>query len=345
MINSTPRTALNKTILCLLIAGGIVMLGSFASSLRGTPEKITLHGACQFDADHSYTKALKRYEELVREYYDGPVELEFVLHANGELGNEKDYFGYMNIGAVVDYAVVAPSHVSTFSTMATIMDIPFLFESGEHFLKAIEEEVFAPVEEDVLQRADVHIIGYGGGEKRHIFGRRPVRNMDELQGFTMRVMGSPIQSRMFQALGATPTVISSDEIYNAIQTGVIEGAENSIAVIDLLKWYEVAENVSMTAVSYIVRPFFFNAKRFRTFPPDLQTALLRAGKEAMRYERSIEMSQEEPLLEELQRLGRMQVYEFSDRDELLKLAEPVKESFAEEIGATDILEAINAAKP
>jgi TRAP-type C4-dicarboxylate transport system substrate-binding protein len=216
-----------------------------------------------------------------------------------------------------------------------------LFRDSDHYLKSIENDVFKPVQADLLQRADVLIAGYGGGEKRHIFGRRPVRNMEELQGFNMRVMGSPIQSRMFTALGASPTVISSDEIYNAIQTGVIEGAENSAAVIDLLKWYEVAKDVSFTSVSYIVRPLFFNAKRLRSFPKELQDAMLKAAPEAMTYERNIEMGQDDPTLERLENTGKISIHPFADRAEMLKRAEPIKEAFASEIGATAILKAIN----
>ncbi|MBK8503607.1 MAG: TRAP transporter substrate-binding protein [Saprospiraceae bacterium] len=335
------RNALLKTIYALTISLFVVFLGFWLSSYKKASEVITLHGASQFDQNHSYTRALVKFEELVNKYYTGSQKIEFVLHANGELGVEKDFFTYMNIGAVVDYAILAPSHVSTFSSMATIMDIPFLFRDGDHYLKAIENDVFKQVQEDLLKRADVLIAGYGGGEKRHIFGRRPVRNMGELQGFNMRVMGSPIQSRMFAALGASPTVISSDEIYNAIQTGVIEGAENSAAVIDLLKWYEVAKDVSFTSVSYIVRPLFFNAKRLRSFPKELQEAMLKAAPEAMAYERSIEMGQDDPTLEMLEKSGKIKVHPFADREEMLKRAEPVKEAFAAEIGATAILKAIN----
>jgi TRAP-type transport system periplasmic protein len=339
------RRALLKTGFSLAVAVMIVAFGLAFSGSSKTSVKIILHGASQFDHHHAYTRALVKFEELVRAYYQGPEKIEFVLHANGELGVEKDFFTYMNIGAVVDYAILAPSHVSTFSPMATLMDIPFLFRDGDHYLQSLEQDVFQEIRDDVLKRADVLIAGYGGGEKRHIFGRRPVRNLRELQGFTMRVMGSPIQSRMFAALGATPTVISSDEIYNAIQTGVIEGAENSAAVIDLLKWYEVATEVSLTAVSYIVRPLFFNAKRFRSFPVELQEAMLRAAPEAMAYERGIEMGQDDPVLMELQKSGKINVHHFEDREEMLRLAEPVKKAFAEEIGATRILEAINAIDP
>jgi len=331
-----------KTAITFFITLGFVCMVAYFAQSKKTSEKITLHGASLFDGTHSYTKALVRFQELVTKYYQGPVELEFVLHDNGELGTEKDFFGYMNIGAVVDYAVVAPSHVSKFSSMATIMDIPFLFRDVDHYIKSINHDVFAPVKDDIYERADVLILGYGGGEQRHIFGRRPVRDVEELKGFSMRVMGAPIQSRMFSELGATPTVISTDEIYNAIQTGVIEGAENSIAVIELLKWYEVAKEVSITSVSYIVRPLFFNGKRLKSFPEDLQAAILKAGEEAMRYEQLIEISQDDTIMKRLVSEGKVKTHQFTERNKLLEMAAPVKENFAQKIGASDILDEINA---
>ena len=72
----------------------------------------TLHGASQFSDEHAFTKAMTRFEELVKKYYGKPVS--FVLHKNSELGLEKDYFAYMNQGKAVDYAIVSPAHMSTF---------------------------------------------------------------------------------------------------------------------------------------------------------------------------------------------------------------------------------------
>jgi hypothetical protein len=72
--------------------------------------QLTLHGASQFNDDHAFTKALVRFEELVKKYSGRPVT--FVLHKNSELGLEKDYFAYMNQGKAVDYAIVSPgAHV------------------------------------------------------------------------------------------------------------------------------------------------------------------------------------------------------------------------------------------
>ncbi|MEM6631906.1 MAG: TRAP transporter substrate-binding protein [Bacteroidota bacterium] len=333
-----------KTIfLCVFtvsIAGGVFLLSQY----QGKDHRIVLHGASQFGDSHSYTKALVRFSELVQKYYQGGLSLEFVLHKNSELGTEKEYFSYMNIGAVVDFAITSPSHGSTFSREITIMDVPLLFSDTEHYLAAMESGVFVPIEKKLYERADVLILGYGGGEKRHIFGRRPVRNFQELQGFDMRVMGSPIQSRIFAALGATPTVIAGNEVYNAIQTGVISGAENSASAIQYFKWFEVAQDVSLTAVSIIVRPLLFSGKRFRKLPPDLQEAIKRAGREAMLYERTLEIETDAPLMEQLAEEGKVNLHTFANRDTLLQLADPVQKAYAEEIGVSEILDAIHALK-
>ncbi|NRB48436.1 MAG: TRAP transporter substrate-binding protein [Saprospiraceae bacterium] len=334
--------ALRNTVFTIL-AVFIICLGFMQiSAIQDRSDVIRLHGACIFDDEHSYTKALVKFSELVQEYYQGPKRLEFILHKNSELGQEKDYFNYMNIGAVVEFAIASPSHASTFSRMVTIMDVPFLFRDTDHYLKTMDSGIFERVETAVSERADVLILGYGGGEKRHLVGRKPIRNLAELKGFYMRVMGSPIQSRMFEAVGATPTVISGAEVYNAIQTGVIEGAENSASAIEKYKWFEVADQVSLAAVSIIIRPLFFNGKRFRKLPMDLQEAIRKAGKEAMEFERNYEIAIDDPLMEQLVEEGKVSTHQFEEREKLLELAAPVKRAYAEEIGALDILEAINA---
>lgn len=334
-------TPLLKTILVCLFTCLLVLFALFLDRPAQEPNTIILHGASQFDDAHSYTKALIKFTQLVKEYYQGDAKLEFVLHKNSELGTEKDYFGYMNIGAVVDFAITSPSHGASFSKMITIMDIPFLFRDTAHFSAVLNADVFKSVETTLYDRADILILGYGGGEKRHLFGRRPVRNTQELEGFEMRVMGSPIQSRMFAAIGATPTVISGNEVYNAIQTGVITGAENSASALSYFKWYEVAPEVSLTTVAIIIRPLLFSGKRFRTLPSDLQEAIRKAGNEAMEYERRLEMAVDDPLMQQLAKEGKVKLHPFENREVLLKLAAPVKLAYAKEIGAEDILNAIN----
>src|SRR5207245_2608948 len=91
-------------------AAAAATAGFAASAIAQT---ITLHGAVQFNDDHAFNKSLLKFEELVKKYYGKPVS--FVLHKNSELGLEKDYFAYMNQGKGVDYGIVSPAHMSTFS--------------------------------------------------------------------------------------------------------------------------------------------------------------------------------------------------------------------------------------
>ena len=305
-------------------------------------QPITLHGAVQFADDHPFNKALLRFEELVKKYYGKPVE--FVLHRNSELGTEKDYFAYLSQGISVDYAVVSPSHMSTFAKSAPLMDMPFLFRDLDHWHKVLDSNAFQPIVDEVLKRADVMILGYAGGGTRNLIVNKPVRNMQELKGLSIRVMGAPVQTKIFQAITTSPTVIAYTEVYNAIQTGVIQAAENEAAGLEQMKFYEVGPNISLTRHAITVRPVCFSGKTFRRLPKDLQDAIVKAGRESGAYGRNLESGEDQARLQRLEKEGKLKTYVFADRDQLLKLAEPVKQMYAKEVGAEDVLARINAIK-
>ena len=301
---------------------------------------ITLKGAVQFGEEHAFTRTIRKFEELVREYYGKPVNLE--LYVNSELGLEKDYFAYMSQGISVDYGIVSPAHMSTFSEAAPLMDMPFLFRNVTHWKQVLESDALAPIADQVAHKADVRLIGYAGGGVRNLIVNKPVRNMNELKGLSMRVMGAPIQTRIFQAIGAAPSVIAYSEVYNAIQTGVIDGAENEAAGLQQMKFYEVGPEISQTQHAITVRPLCFSGKTLRRLPADLQAAILKAGREAGAFGREIESTEDAAILEKLAKEGRLRVHEFTDREAILKLAEPVKTAYAREINAEKVFARINA---
>ena len=231
---------------------------------------------------------MRKFEELVKQYYEGPDELEFILHLNSELGLEKDYFAYMSQGISVDYAIVAPSHMSTFSQMAPLMDMPFLFRDLDHWNKVLASR---------CAQADRRRRRREGRRDAHRLCRRRHAQPDRQQAgrdhrrpraLPIRVMGAPIQTRIFEAIKAAPTVIAYDEVYNAIQTGVIDAAENEAAGIEQMKFYEVGPEISLTQHAITVRPLCFSGKTFERLPEDLQAAILKAGKEAGAYGRELE---------------------------------------------------------
>ncbi|HEX9898877.1 MAG TPA: TRAP transporter substrate-binding protein, partial [Candidatus Methylomirabilis sp.] len=290
MIDSRVRLGL----VLLLSVGLAVAVGSPAMA-----QVITLRGASQFDDTHSYNQNMLKFEEETKKCYKKPVN--FVLHRNRELGLEKDYFAYMSQGISVDYAVVAPSHMATFSKQATLMDMPFLFRDIDHWNKVLSTgEALKPIYDDVLAKSDTMLINYGGGGVRNIVGKKPVRNMEELKNFPIRVMGAPIQTRMFQAITAAPTVIAYDEVYNAVLTGVIQAGENESPGWSQMKWHEVAPNISKTMHAITIRPLVFSAKTFRKLPKELQDCLLKAAPIAGAHARKWERDADDAILKKMQ---------------------------------------------
>jgi tripartite ATP-independent transporter DctP family solute receptor len=325
------------------LAAGAAMstaIGPFIGTAHA--QAITLHGASQFNDDHAFTKAMVRFEELVKKYYGKPVT--FVLHKNSELGLEKQYFEYMSQGKAVDYAIVSPAHMSTFSRAAPFIDAPFLFRDLAHWNKVLDADILKPIADEVAQKAEVMLIGYAGGGTRNIFVNKPVRNLTEMKGLKVRVQGAPIWSRTFGAIGMAPTVIAYNEVYNAIQNNVIAAGENEAAGVEAMKFFEVAPHLSMTQHAITIRPLCFSRKTFDKLPADLKAAIVKAGKEAGAYGRQVESSEDTAKLDALEKAGKLKRVPFADRDQMKKLADPVMVAYAKEIGADGILAQINAIK-
>jgi tripartite ATP-independent transporter DctP family solute receptor len=313
-----------------------------AFSVQVGAQALTMHGASQFNDDHAFTKALVRFQELVDKY--SGKKTNWVLHKNSELGLEKQYFEYMAQGKAVDYAIVSPAHMSTFSKAAPFIDAPFLFRDLAHWNKVLDADLLKPVADEINQKAEVMLIGYAGGGTRNIFVNKPVRNLAEMKGLKVRVQGAPIWSKTFAAIGMAPTVIAYNEVYNAIQNNVIAAGENEAAGVEAMKFYEVAPQLSMTEHAITIRPLCFSTKTFNKLDKNMQAAVLKAGKEAGAYGRQVESSEDTAKLDALEKAGKLKRIPFTDRAKMKALADPVMADYAKEIGADAIFQKINALK-
>lgn len=325
------RTLLGATAGATLLAAPAVLRAQQA---------ITLNGAVQFNDEHAFTRCLVRFEERVKQHYGKPIN--FVLHKNSSLGLEKQYFEYMAQGRAVDYAIVSPAHMSTFSKAAPFIDAPFLFRDMAHWNQVLEQDLFKPVADEVEKRAKVLLVGYAGGGVRNIFANKRVSNLAEMRGLKVRVQGAPIWSRTFSAVGMSPTVIAYNEIYNAIQNNVIEAGENEAAGVEQMRFYEVGPNLIMTQHAITIRPICFSGITLAKLPPDLQAAIRRAGREAAVYGREIESGEDTAKIDALEKAGRLKRVEFTERAEMKRLVDPVMAAYAKEIEADAIMARINA---
>lgn len=329
-----PIEMMKNLALGLGIAAGIAV----ATPLTVNAQEITLRGASMFDEDHAFTKTMRKFAELVDEYYDGDVE--FDIRLNSELGVESDYVTFLQQGVAIDFTIMAPSNMAVFAPSIPLMDMPFLFRDLDHWNNVLSSNVLSPLEAELLEKADIKIIGYTGGGTRNLISSKPIGSLEELKGHKMRVMGAPIQAQIFSALTAAPSAIAYNEVYNAIQSGVIAGFENEAASIQNLKFYEVAPYLTLTRHTITVRPIVMSAKTFRKLPEALQAAILKAGAEAGAYGRELESREDAIKLKEMVDAGQLKIQEFENRDQLIEMVKPVQDEYAASIGATDLLSAI-----
>jgi len=314
-------------------------LGALAATLAApnvvrAQAPVTLNGASQFGDEHVFNRCMTRFEELVKQYYGRPVN--FVMHKNSALGLEKQFFEYMSAGRAVDYAIVSPAHMSTFSRAAPYIDAPFLFRDLAHWNSVLDADILKPVADEVERRARVALIGYAGGGVRNIFANRQARNMAELRGLRVRVQGAPIWSRTFQAIGMAPQVIAYNEVYNAIQNNVIEAGENEAAGVEQMRFYEVGPNLLMTQHAITIRPLCFSVQTMQRLPRELQEAIRRAGREAGVFGRQTEASEDEQKLVALEGAGRLRRIPFTERAQMNAAVQPVMTAYAREIEAEGI---------
>jgi TRAP-type C4-dicarboxylate transport system substrate-binding protein len=332
------------SLLLALVLCTVLATAAFAGGEKekaGSAAPIKLVGATQLPDTYVFYKTLVFFRDKLKEYYKGPLEID--LHHSAAVGTEKDYIEYMIQGTAVDFAISAPSWAATFDKRVSFLDPPFLYRDIAHWEKVLATgDAFKPIYDDLLKKG-LRILGYGGGGTRNLILRKPVTNMQEASTVLLRVMASPIQTKIFGAVGMRPTPLDYMEVYNAIKTGVIDGLENESASLMSMKFYEVAPNIIQTQHAITVRPLWMSEKSFQKLPKDLQEIVLRAGKEATKFHRDTETKDDANALKEMAAKGMIKVIPFDTR-EMQRLATPVLMDYARELGAEDIMKAVQAVK-
>ena len=191
-------------------------------SMTTAVSAITLRGASQFDNSHAYNRGMLKFGELLAQC---DVSFKTRLQGNSSLGNEKDFLNFMAKGNAVDYAIVSPGHMANYSNAVSLLSMPFLFRSKDHWKAVINSHVLDQVNADFAKKADVIVLGIAGGSIRNIISNVPVASASDVAGLKIRVQGAPIHTKMWSAFGAHPAAINYNEVYNAIQTNVVNALE------------------------------------------------------------------------------------------------------------------------
>ena len=212
-------------------------------------------------------------------------DLTFKYFPGGVLGSEKEVIEQMQVGAVqmsrVSLGIVGPVVPDV-----NVFNMPFIFRDHQHMRNVID----GPVGDEILDKITHSEFGlvalaWMDGGTRNIYTKKPVRKLEDLKGMKIRVQGNPMFIEMMNAMGANGIAMDTGEIFSALQTGVIDGAENNPPTLLEHNHYQNAKYYSLTGHLILPEPIVMSKITWEKLTPDQQALVKKAAKAAQAEER------------------------------------------------------------
>lgn len=244
------------------------------------------------------------FKEKVEELSGGSIKVD--LQASGVLGSENDVLDTMlGGGGTIDVARISAFALTSYGAKkSTLLSIPYTFENRTHYWNFVNSDL---ADEFLMEPHDLGLgvrgLFYGEEGFRHFFTTKEVKTIDDLKGMKLRVSNDPIMTGMVNSLGANPTVVSFNELYSALQTGVVDGAEQPIANYKSNAFPEVANNLILDGHTLGAVEVIISDSSWDKLSENQQNILKEASKYAEDFNAKTSESAENDVLSELKASG------------------------------------------
>ncbi|MDO5112201.1 MAG: TRAP transporter substrate-binding protein [Clostridia bacterium] len=258
-------------------------------------------------------QAATTFKSKVEELSGGTVIID--IQANGVLGSENDVLDtILGGGDTIDMSRISAFALTSYGcNKSKLLSIPFTFENRAHFWNFANSEL-APEFLNEPQEIGLPLRGIFYGEEgfRHFFTVDPITGMADLAGMKLRVSNDPVMNGMVEGLGASPTVVSFGELYSALQTGVVDGAEQPIANYKANSFQEVAPNLILDGHTLGAIQVVITDNAWAKLTENQQNAIMEAGKFTQNFVAELSETKENEVLDALKAEG-INVVEVTDK--------------------------------
>jgi tripartite ATP-independent transporter DctP family solute receptor len=248
----------------------------------------------------------------------------------------------LRLGTIDVICANAPN-AAAFIPELGLFSVAYLFKDIQHFERVVNDPKFVQRMETLVasKNLGIRLVGFYAAGVRNVYSRKgSVAGPDDLKGVKIRVQNNPIEVKVWRAFGAIPTPMNFGEVYQALQSGVLDAAENGLAVIESNKHFEAAKYVSQTEHQRNLSALYVNEKKLASLPKDLQEIVLQAGKEAAVYERKKDAELVAAAADRLKSRGA--VLTSPDKSRFIQLIAPIQDEVARELKATELLQLVRA---
>ncbi|MBF0394130.1 MAG: TRAP transporter substrate-binding protein [Alphaproteobacteria bacterium] len=316
---------------CVAAAATMVSLPSFA-------ETVTIKFSHVVAPDTPKGKAAERFKQLAEERAKGAVKVE--IYPNSQLYKDKEELEALQLGAV---QMLAPS-LAKFGPLGAkefeVFDLPYIFPSKDALRKVTDGPIGKSFF-DKLETKGIKGLAYWDNGFKIMSANKPLKTPADFQGLKMRIQSSKVLDAQMRQLGALPQVMAFSEVYQALQTGVVDGTENPPSNMYTQKMHEVQKHATVSNHGYLGYAVIVNKAFWDGLPADLRTTLDGAMKEATQYANEIAQKENDDSLAAIKASGKTEVYEMTDaeRQAWRKVLLPVHEEMAGRVGK-ELIESI-----
>jgi C4-dicarboxylate-binding protein DctP len=288
-------------------------------------------------------KGAEKFKELGEKYTDGRVKIE--VYANSSLYKDKEEVEALQLGAV---QMLAPS-LAKFGPLGArefeVFDLPYILRSKEALRKItdgpIGKKLFAK-----LEPKGITGLAYWDNGFKIMSANRPLHMPADFRGLKMRIQSSKVLEAQIRALGAIPQVMAFSDVYQALQTGVVDGTENPPSNMYTQKMYEVQKHATISNHGYLGYAVIVNKNFWDKLPADIRSGLEKAMAEATTYANNISEQENEDAIVEMKKSGKTTFYELTAQEQAAwrTALEPVTDEMASRVGKGLITEFQNETK-
>ncbi len=256
-------------------------------------------------ADTPKGKGAEFFKVKAEELTKGKVKVE--VYANSTLYKDKEEMEALQLGAV---QMLAPS-LSKFGPLGVkefeVFDLPYIFDGYESLRKV----TLGPVGQQLLSKLEsrgIKGLTYWDNGFKSISANTPIRTPADLKGKKMRIQSSKVLEEQYRTLGAIPQVMAFSEVYQALQTGVVDGTDNPHSNLYTQKMHEVQKHMTITDHNYLGYAVIVNKKFWDGLPADIRKQLDDAMEQATRYANQYAKVDNDNALEMVRKSGRTEIY-------------------------------------
>lgn len=225
-------------------------------------------------------QAAQLFADGVEEASGGEIKIELAL--SGTTGTPRETLEALLIGTN-DIVMTGIAALGPYDEITSIESYPYLFRDEDHFDAVFSGPVGQEILDEIAKRTGFRLVGVGARGARVVASRFPIHTVEDLAGVKIRVPNIEIFRATWEALGASPTPMSPNEVYSGLQSGIIDATENPLSAHVRAKYYEAVDYVIMTNHVYGTYTFIFDDARFQSLTEQQRSIIQAEAAEAMKW--------------------------------------------------------------